>query len=536
MDHRGHGVGVHGRGHAGRADAPGEAGGTSARGGGGGELVDGRSSRGDGGSRRSRVCTNVFGYILLLAAGTATEAQRPPRFDRTLYPETNLGNRTEGPGFLAVPRPNEHPLIRRILPPVIDPNEPVESVQERIDEARRGGWLRTDPYYRWAAGEDWAAAARWTQERSNEPIWPMVRFPERLQGVRVPQDDISSVFGRDELGPMYRGLGAYIDAITSDVDELRSRRLQPSGTWRTRSWWSRAAQTESMFEPTNVPEVNWLAILHRNHNHGPARHITYVPPRIYRPGQQEPGFPREVTPRRPWNEQADHALRSATRTEGFGAYDPVNTPRRELWDEPGSYAVRTRDRGEQTPIDYDPSAGHNQRYSYGRIRRVSGRLYLNMDTGEHLIAPADPRSRRRGVLYDRWLAFNAAAAVWWDHQLANTVARMRAHSDQRLQGGQVRFVAREPIGEGYSGDEDEVRTEPPQHAIIGWDPDTMEEDSTDVGEYDDEEPPDDEFDEGDDGPPIGPAEREAAGDWPELGEPPRADWPAPRDSDDDSDL
>ena len=440
----------------------------------GGLDDDGVTHNGDG--LRRALALPIAVLLVLLVGGQGVQG-RPPEFNRELW-STDFGNRSDGPGFLAEPRDGDHPWIRRIIAPIIDPTEPFASLHQRLEELRPG-WKRTDPFYKWVPGDDWEEIIRWRQEKSNEPIYPLVEFPEEMQGYRVPQaydtwrafqeGDTSLPEGsRGTLRPLYGELANYMDALISDIDELANRRTNYHGFLRPRSWWSRSAQTESLYPPEGVPERHWLSVLHRNHLQGPGRFIHYLPPAIHRPHQQEPGFPREVRPRtsRPWAERADHSAQGTLGTPvvdiGFTA--DRNGPRTE-GQAPGPYAITTRDRSTQTPFEHEPNRpGHGQQYSFGHLVRVSGRLWEDRSTGNSFIAPADPRSRRRGVLYDRFLAPRSAAELWWNFCFGNAGSRLRSPGNS---ASPAPPDCREPYGLGYSGDEEEDRTEPPP-PILDW--------------------------------------------------------------------
>ena len=429
-----------------------------------------------GGRFRGARALPAAALLLLLVGGQGVQG-RPPEFNREQW-FTDFGNRTDGPGFLAEPQAGDHPWIRRVEPPRIDPNEPFASLMQRLEELRPG-WKRTDPFYKWVPGDDWEEAVRWRQEKSNEPIYPLVEFPEEMQGYRVPQGyntwrafqegDRSLPWGsRGTLEPLYGELANYMDALINDIDELATRRRNYHGFLRQRTWWSRPAQTESLYPPASVPEKHWLSVLHRNHLQGRERFIHYLPPSVHRPHQQEPGFPREVWPSegQPWNERADHSTQG---TFGTPVVDITFTADRNgartEEQEPGPYAITTRDRATQTPFEHEPNRpGPRQQYSFGNLVRVSGRLWEDSSTGASFIAPADPRSRRRGVFYDRFLAPRSAAELWWNFCIGNASPRMRSPSNS---ASPAPPVCREPEGLGYSGDEEEDRTEPPA-AILDW--------------------------------------------------------------------
>ena len=442
-----------------------------------GDAVEPMGGRSRGGATGARVGLGEGGGTLvllavLLAAGRAVghgDGAVPER-----YPETNLGNRSEGPGFAAPVRPGS--WIQEILPPIFDPAEPLEHRRARVEEARRS-WRRTDPYYRWSPGDTWlgswdgrgrAVGRREGPGGGNEPNFPILRIPEEAQGFRVPwdssQDRGPTSFAEltREDGPLrplflYR-LSPYLDAITADIDELARRRRNWNGHLRTGSWWTRAAQTDrALAAPQRVPEANVVSVLHRNHLQGPAPRVYYIPPRVHRPGQQEPGYPREIwSSGRRWHELGDHEDGNWGGPEVGHQYEH-RTRAREEGNSPGPYAIDARDRETQTPLGFDPRLrGQDQHYPLGPLRRISGRLYEDIRNGDHFIAPADPRSTRSGSLHDRFVEAGDGGAVWWEYLQQSNLARLHTEGD----GQSGVSVAREPEGQGYSGDEEEERRTP----------------------------------------------------------------------------
>ena len=95
----------------------------------------------------------------------------------------DMGNRTDGPGFAIPLEPGSG--VRRILPLVIDPKEPMESLNHRFEEARQG-WRWTDLYYRYMPRDE---APRLRANR-NELIFTMVEIQMAQQGFRVPEERI----------------------------------------------------------------------------------------------------------------------------------------------------------------------------------------------------------------------------------------------------------------------------------------------------------------------------------------------------------
>ena len=446
---------------------------------------NGTGNGGGSPSRRMRIMCLWLGSISLLA--NVSQAH-PPKFDTSRY-TTDFGNREDGPGFLDEDEEGGS-WFKTIRPPIIDPTEPMESLMERL-EIKKRGWKKTDPYYKWVPGDNWDQAAQWTKDKDNEPIYPIMEIPHELRGYRV--EEPWRAFHDGPLSPMVGAGSPYVDALTADIDELQNRRRSRFGFLRTRSWQSTGTQTESLWEPEDVPEENILAILHRNHLQGRDQAVHYIPPFIYRPRQQEPGYPRELEPSgRPWLEQADHIFGALPVRQGGGIDDPRN---RGLWerrhhhelprvgdDWESPFAVNTRDRSPQTPRDYDPRRrGPEQRYNFGEMRRVSGRLWESRRTGKFYITPADPRSRQRGTIYDRWLAPSNAAQVWWNFCANTSAARLhqrRTHGQAGDEGSLIRPAAREPVGLGYSGDEEED-PEPPRRPTISYE---LDEDNDDLDE------------------------------------------------------
>ena len=405
----------------------------------------------------------VLGYVLLLALSVREAGAANGDEAQAQYPGTNLGNRTDGPGFEVPPRPGS--WIRRILPPELDPNEPIGSLNRRFEEARRG-WRRTDPYYHFMPGDHWSSAPRRRGDR-NEPRFPLIRIPEEQQGVRVPEEpDTWRAFTDRTLEPLFRSeIHVYTDALISDIDELAGRTPGFRGILRRREWRHRASQTEEFMVPNILTTAEALSILHRNHLQGPAPYVYYIPPRIWRPGHQADGFPREVQARaEPWRSHADHTMGAATalQTLGPGLVD-IRNEAREEGSYPGPFASNNRDGSTQTPLEYDPRRrGSDQSYPFGDVRRVSGRLWERRSTGQLFIVPADPRSTRSGPLYDGFVEAGPAGGLWWEFQQQSALARMRARQDRAPPG----YAAREPIGDGYSGDEEEERRTP--HTVYEW--------------------------------------------------------------------
>ena len=385
----------------------------------------------------------IYCSVLLLALSGQRAGAADGDENQARYPGTNLGNRTDGPGFEVPPRAGS--WIRTILPPELDPNEPIENLNRRFEEARRG-WRRTDPYYRFMPGDVWSAAPRRRGDR-NEPIFPLIRIPESQQGIRIPEG--SGTWGS-------RQIHAYTDALTSDIDDLANRTPGPGGTLRPREWRHQAAQTEGIWVPGVFSKEEATSILHRHHLQGPAPYVYYVPPRIWREGHQAEGFPREVQARaEPWRSRADHTTGSTTALQTMepGVVDGRNSAREEGIT-PGPFAAYNRDGSAQTPLQYDPRRrGSDQSYPFGNFRRVSGRLWEHRPTGRLFIVPADPRSTRSGPFYSGFVEAGAAGRLWWEFQHQSALARLRARQNRAPPG----TAAREPVGDGYSGDEEEER-------------------------------------------------------------------------------